>query len=85
MHWQGEALRSQHCSHSLFHSLPTNSTFLLIGDMSKVVFGEKLILKNSLFILLELTSLTVGNVPYNMGEDQLIDVFKSAGQVVGFR
>ncbi|KAF9781392.1 hypothetical protein BJ322DRAFT_1080798 [Thelephora terrestris] len=27
----------------------------------------------------------VGNVPYNMGEDQLIDVFKSVGQVVGFR
>ncbi|TFK31498.1 hinge domain of cleavage stimulation factor subunit 2-domain-containing protein [Crucibulum laeve] len=27
----------------------------------------------------------VGNVPYNMGEDQLIDIFKSVGQVVGFR
>ncbi|KAF8802367.1 hypothetical protein BYT27DRAFT_7235456 [Phlegmacium glaucopus] len=27
----------------------------------------------------------VGNVPYNMGEDQLIDVFKSVGQVIGFR
>lgn len=27
----------------------------------------------------------VGNVPYNMGEEQLIDVFKSVGQVVGFR
>ncbi|KAJ3503886.1 hypothetical protein NLJ89_g8232 [Agrocybe chaxingu] len=27
----------------------------------------------------------VGNVPYNMGEDQLIDVFKSVGQVAGFR
>ncbi|KII91812.1 hypothetical protein PLICRDRAFT_90058 [Plicaturopsis crispa FD-325 SS-3] len=27
----------------------------------------------------------VGNVPYNMGEEQLIDVFRSAGQVVGFR
>ncbi|KAJ7594058.1 hypothetical protein C8J56DRAFT_925911 [Mycena floridula] len=27
----------------------------------------------------------VGNVPYNMGEEQLIEVFKSAGQVVGFR
>ncbi|KAF9045242.1 hypothetical protein BJ165DRAFT_1415368 [Panaeolus papilionaceus] len=27
----------------------------------------------------------VGNVPYNMGEDQLIEVFKSVGQVVGFR
>ncbi|KAJ7164912.1 hypothetical protein C8R46DRAFT_1351676 [Mycena filopes] len=27
----------------------------------------------------------VGNVPYNMGEDALIDVFKSVGQVVGFR
>ncbi|KNZ81118.1 Cleavage stimulation factor subunit 2 [Termitomyces sp. J132] len=29
--------------------------------------------------------LPVGNVPYNMGEDQLIDVFKSVGQVIGFR
>ncbi|KAF8153242.1 hypothetical protein B0H34DRAFT_722769 [Crassisporium funariophilum] len=27
----------------------------------------------------------VGNVPYNMGEDQLIEVFKSVGQVIGFR
>ncbi|EIW53479.1 uncharacterized protein TRAVEDRAFT_60908 [Trametes versicolor FP-101664 SS1] len=27
----------------------------------------------------------VGNVPYNMGEDSLIDVFKSVGQVVGLR
>lgn len=27
----------------------------------------------------------VGNVPYNMGEEQLIDVFKTVGQVVGFR
>ncbi|EIN14502.1 hypothetical protein PUNSTDRAFT_110583 [Punctularia strigosozonata HHB-11173 SS5] len=27
----------------------------------------------------------VGNVPYNMGEDQLIDVFKSVGEVIGFR
>ncbi|EJD52091.1 hypothetical protein AURDEDRAFT_142864 [Auricularia subglabra TFB-10046 SS5] len=27
----------------------------------------------------------VGNVPYNMGEEQLIDVFKNVGQVVGFR
>ncbi|KAI0795523.1 hypothetical protein C8Q75DRAFT_746382 [Abortiporus biennis] len=27
----------------------------------------------------------VGNVPYNMGEEQLIDAFKSVGQVVGFR
>ncbi|KAJ4489997.1 hypothetical protein J3R30DRAFT_3653485 [Lentinula aciculospora] len=27
----------------------------------------------------------VGNVPYNMGEEQLIDVFRSVGQVVGFR
>ncbi|KAJ3744559.1 hypothetical protein EV360DRAFT_97835 [Lentinula raphanica] len=27
----------------------------------------------------------VGNVPYNMGEEQLIDVFKSVGQVVKFR
>ena len=29
--------------------------------------------------------MSVGNVPYNMGEDQLIDVFKSVGQVIGFR
>jgi len=29
--------------------------------------------------------LIVGNVPYNMGEEQLIDVFKSVGQVIGFR
>jgi len=27
----------------------------------------------------------VGNVPYNMGEDQLIEVFKAVGHVVGFR
>ncbi|KAF9011878.1 hypothetical protein BDQ17DRAFT_1537699 [Cyathus striatus] len=27
----------------------------------------------------------VGNVPYTMGEEQLIDVFKSVGQVIGFR
>ncbi|KAJ7253070.1 hypothetical protein B0H12DRAFT_603148 [Mycena haematopus] len=27
----------------------------------------------------------VGNVPYNMSEDALIDVFKSVGQVIGFR
>ncbi|EKM56704.1 uncharacterized protein PHACADRAFT_93372, partial [Phanerochaete carnosa HHB-10118-sp] len=27
----------------------------------------------------------VGNVPYNMAEEQLIDAFKSVGQVVGFR
>ncbi|KAH6910767.1 hypothetical protein BKA70DRAFT_1271465 [Coprinopsis sp. MPI-PUGE-AT-0042] len=27
----------------------------------------------------------VGNVPYNMGEEQLVEVFKSVGQVVGFR
>ncbi|KAH7101686.1 hypothetical protein BKA62DRAFT_702877 [Auriculariales sp. MPI-PUGE-AT-0066] len=27
----------------------------------------------------------VGNVPYNMGEEQLIDVFRRVGQVVGFR
>ncbi|KAF9476034.1 hypothetical protein BDN70DRAFT_914686 [Pholiota conissans] len=27
----------------------------------------------------------VGNVPYNMAEEQLISVFKSVGQVVGFR
>ncbi|KAJ7756943.1 hypothetical protein B0H16DRAFT_1537493 [Mycena metata] len=27
----------------------------------------------------------VGNVPYNMGEEALIDVFKSVGQVIGFR
>ncbi|KAI0342428.1 hypothetical protein BDW22DRAFT_1407534 [Trametopsis cervina] len=27
----------------------------------------------------------VGNVPYNMGEEQLIDAFKSVGQVIGFR
>ncbi|THU94197.1 hypothetical protein K435DRAFT_724772 [Dendrothele bispora CBS 962.96] len=27
----------------------------------------------------------VGNVPYNMGEEQLIDVFKSVGEVIGFR
>lgn len=27
----------------------------------------------------------VGNVPYDMGEEQLIEVFKSVGQVVGFR
>ncbi|KDQ50939.1 hypothetical protein JAAARDRAFT_73906 [Jaapia argillacea MUCL 33604] len=27
----------------------------------------------------------VGNVPYTMGEEQLIEVFKSVGQVVGFR
>lgn len=28
---------------------------------------------------------SVGNVPYNMSEDALIDVFKRVGQVVGFR
>ncbi|PPQ65972.1 hypothetical protein CVT24_011189 [Panaeolus cyanescens] len=28
---------------------------------------------------------SVGNVPYNMGEEQLIEVFKTVGQVVGFR
>ncbi|TRM67047.1 hypothetical protein BD626DRAFT_484591 [Schizophyllum amplum] len=27
----------------------------------------------------------VGNVPYNMSEEELIDVFKSVGEVVGFR
>ncbi|KAI0085293.1 hypothetical protein BDY19DRAFT_966419 [Irpex rosettiformis] len=27
----------------------------------------------------------VGNVPYHMGEEQLINAFKSVGQVVGFR
>ncbi|KAI0080420.1 hypothetical protein K474DRAFT_1689233 [Panus rudis PR-1116 ss-1] len=27
----------------------------------------------------------VGNVPYNMGEEQLIEAFKSVGQVIGFR
>ncbi|KAI6038616.1 hypothetical protein EDC04DRAFT_2569482, partial [Pisolithus marmoratus] len=27
----------------------------------------------------------VGNVPYHMGEEQLIEVFKTVGQVVGFR
>ncbi|KAI0826197.1 hypothetical protein BC629DRAFT_57247 [Irpex lacteus] len=27
----------------------------------------------------------VGNVPYHMGEEQLIEAFKSVGQVVGFR
>ncbi|KAI0729484.1 hypothetical protein C8Q72DRAFT_828612 [Fomitopsis betulina] len=27
----------------------------------------------------------VGNIPYTIGEDQLIDVFKKVGQVVGFR
>ncbi|TCD62134.1 Cleavage stimulation factor subunit 2 tau variant [Steccherinum ochraceum] len=27
----------------------------------------------------------VGNVPYNMGEEQLIEAFKTVGQVVGFR
>jgi hypothetical protein len=27
----------------------------------------------------------VGNVPYTMGEEQLINTFKSVGQVVGFR
>ncbi|EPQ51913.1 hypothetical protein GLOTRDRAFT_5423, partial [Gloeophyllum trabeum ATCC 11539] len=32
-----------------------------------------------------LTAYLVGNVPYNMGEEQLIDVFKSVGQVIGFR
>ncbi|KAH8118548.1 hypothetical protein DFH11DRAFT_682195 [Phellopilus nigrolimitatus] len=26
----------------------------------------------------------VGNVPYNMGEEQLIEVFRSVGQVIGF-
>lgn len=39
-----------------------------------------------LFFLARLLNFTtVGNVPYNMGEDQLIDAFKSVGQVVGFR
>jgi RNA recognition motif-containing protein len=28
---------------------------------------------------------SVGNVPYNMKEDTLIDVFKKVGTVVGFR
>ena len=32
-----------------------------------------------------LYSISVSNVPYNMGEDQLIDVFNSVGQVIGFR
>ncbi|KDR74950.1 hypothetical protein GALMADRAFT_249895 [Galerina marginata CBS 339.88] len=27
----------------------------------------------------------VGNVPYNMTEDQLVGIFKSVGQVIGFR
>lgn len=68
--------------------------------MSKVVFGTCTLKccihsTNKFFF-------TVGNVPYNMGEEshlsfiqyhpdrtflqeQLIDVFKSVGQVVGFR
>jgi len=51
--------------------------------MSKVVFGER-----QQYFPYELpshTSVLVGNVPYNMGEEQLIEVFKSVGQVVGFR
>ncbi|KAF9557803.1 hypothetical protein CPC08DRAFT_764350 [Agrocybe pediades] len=27
----------------------------------------------------------VGNVPYNMTEEQLVGIFKSVGQVIGFR
>lgn len=51
--------------------------------MSKVVFGRSFYPLHLLFLLSY--RFTVGNVPYNMGEDQLIDVFKSVGQVVGFR
>lgn len=28
---------------------------------------------------------TVGNIPYDMSEEQLIDVFREVGTVVGFR
>jgi hypothetical protein len=53
--------------------------------MSKVVFGWYPPL--SCLFDLEVTNVpnSVGNVPYNMGEEQLIDVFKSVGQVIGFR
>lgn len=51
--------------------------------MSKVVFGKAKqypsLSRNFNWYFL------VGNVPYTMGEEQLIDVFKSVGQVVGFR
>ena len=42
------------------------------------------LLRNS-FVNAMLINPLVGNVPYNMGEEQLIDAFKSVGQVVGFR
>ena len=54
--------------------------------MSKVVFG---VLTEPFFSfwprLYCFLHALVGNVPYNMGEEQLIDVFKSVGQVIGFR
>jgi hypothetical protein len=50
--------------------------------MSKVVFGQ---FRQSPIPCLVAQLSLVGNVPYNMGEDQLIDVFKSVGQVIGFR
>ena len=49
--------------------------------MSKVVFGQCYASSN----VQQLMTKAVGNVPYNMGEEQLIEVFKSVGQVVGFR
>jgi hypothetical protein len=35
--------------------------------------------------LTNIQPLPVGNVPYNMAEEQLISVFRSVGQVIGFR
>jgi hypothetical protein len=53
-----------------------------ITGMSKVVFGMS---SAEIAVNAMLIDSSVGNVPYNMGEEQLIDAFKSVGQVVGFR
>ena len=60
------------------------SVALQTAPMSKVVFGEHLCLIIALHNH-QHSDTPVGNVPYNMGEDQLVEVFKSVGQVVGFR
>lgn len=68
------------------------------NSTSRVVFGECSEAETSSY---DADLVTVGNVPYNMGEvrsqkfvqrvsddvvqEQLIEVFKNVGQVVGFR
>jgi len=67
------------------HELSTTPPLTQVAPRRHVKSGIRYVSRKFDAAFTDSTPLVVGNVPYNMGEEQLIDVFKSVGQVVGFR